>query len=570
MKGRFAIVSGLEREAIAARLSSKGLEHFAMPGCDVFADAGLIVSADRRGPCVVLGTLFHRLNHNFVEDLGIGHVHAVVGSGGRHLIEHFWGAYIAIGGASGECGSFLIRDPSAHIAAYRWALPGCDLYFNDFALACSVSGQSPACDWTAVAHRLRFPLLRIADTGLINITEIVPGSRICLETGSIVQLWSPWHYTSGGIDPPLPAALKAMLVRCTRAWASRFKRIDLELSGGLDSSIVAACLTGTEDVQCLSYATEALEGDERRYARAVAEQFAMPLDEWIVSTDALETTAMPMARVRPGGFGVFAAIDRELEERARARGADALFSGGGGDNIFCKIRSAGPVVDAIMQKHFRLAFRTAKDLAELCETNVWDAAVHTVRQWRGRGTWSWSPSDLLLSRNARVACRGHPWLDEGARDIPGKRSHIANLTGVLPFLDGYDRAHAFPMIFPLLSQPVMELCLSIPTWHWIEGGRDRAVARDAFERVLPAAVVRRRSKGGLRSVMIPAFERDRTALAQLLCKGRLAEQGMIDRDAVAALIARPLSPLQAEYVRIFELADVELWVRSIERLGRAH
>lgn len=120
------------------------------------------------------------------------------------------------------------------------------------------------------------------------------------------------------------------------------------------------------------------------------------------------------------------------------------------------------------------------------------------------------------------------------------------------------------MIFPLLSQPVMEVCLAVPSWRWIEGGRDRALARDAFRGRLPEIVNARRSKGGLRSIMVPAFEHARAELSALLCEGRLARQGLIDRNAIRTMLAAPLSADINDYVRVFELADVELWVRSIE------
>src|SRR3546814_18425449 len=60
----------------------------------------------------------------------------------------------------------------------------------------------------------------------------------------------------------------------------------------------------------------------------------------------------------------------------------------------------------------------------------------------------------------------------------------------------YPRSTAAPQITPLLSQPIVELCLSIPTWQWVRGGRDRAVARAAVADLLPALIAQRRTKGG--------------------------------------------------------------------------
>lgn len=570
MSGRFAIVTGQKRETLVARLTATELQHFSIGSAEVFADKDMVVAADPRGPGIVLGTLFDRRDCRRVTELSTGHFHAIADTGGRHLIDKFWGAYVAVSGAAGRSGTSVVRDPSAQIQLYGWSLDGCMLFFNDFAFALEIARQVPSVDWAAVAHRLRFPALRIAETGLEDVFEVIPGSRMCAQTGEGEQIWRPWTFTRSD-QPSAPEALASTLIGCTSAWASLYGRVEVELSGGLDSSVVAASMAATpSNWRAVTYATDASEGDERAFARAVADTAGVSLEEHIItsaSLDPLETSKYP--RVRPGGFGVLAAIDRLLGASSRAAGADAIFSGGGGDNIFCKIRSAGPVVDAFSIEGFGSAWRVARDLADLCETNLWDSARHSMRQWRRRGKATWRASDNLLGKAALIECRGHPWFEGGYR-LPGKRAHIANLVGVLPFLDGYDRTFEFPMIYPLLSQPVVELCLAVPSWRWIAGGRDRAFARDAFAGRLPASVIQRRSKGGLRSVMIPAFERSRAALDLLLCDGRLAEQGLIDPQAIKAVLAAPVSAARTDYVRVFELADVELWVRSIEALRALH
>jgi asparagine synthase (glutamine-hydrolysing) len=566
VKGRFAIVAGENRAALTERLRLRAMRHFTMGGADIFADENVVVSAHPLGPAIVLGTLFHRGDDRRVTELGIVDCHAIADSGGRHLIDNFWGSYVALAEARGQFGAVVVRDPSAQLPLYGWQLDQCTLFFSDFQLALDVVRQKPAFDWDAIAHRLRFPGLRIVSSGLEGVTEIIPGSCISLQTGDATQLWHPWAFVDNA--PPDPEALEATLLRCVRAWAGTFSRIDVELSGGLDSSIVAACVAASScDWRAVTYATDAAEGDERRYARAVALALGVPLDEFVVTVDALDPISLPAyPRIRPGGFGVLGGIDRLLGASSRSAGADAIFSGGGGDNIFCKIRSAGPVADSLAIQGVRGAWRTARDLAELCDTTMWDVGRHSMRQlWRRRQT-RWPASDDLLNHKALAAFRGHPWLDQ-VRDRPGKRAHIANLVGILPFLDGYDRTHEFPMIYPLLTQPVVELCLAVPSWRWIANGRDRAFARDAFARRLPASVIQRRSKGGLRSVMIPAFERSRIPLASLLCDGMLAAQGLVDCDAIKAVLDAPVSSTKTDYVRVFELADVELWVRSIDGLS---
>ena len=48
------------------------------------------------------------------------------------------------------------------------------------------------------------------------------------------------------------------------------------------------------------------------------------------------------------------------------------------------------------------------------------------------------------------------------------------------FYDPLGQGNEAERISPLFSQPLMELCLRIPTYVLTEGGWDRAVARRAF------------------------------------------------------------------------------------------
>src|SRR3546814_16146244 len=80
----------------------------------------------------------------------------------------------------------------------------------------------------------------------------------------------------------------------------------------------------------------------------------------------------------------------------------------------------------------------------------------------------------------------------------------------------YPRAVSPPHIAPLLSQPIVELCLSIPTWMWISGGLNRAVARKAFEGRLPAIITRRTHKGGPGGFDLAIYRRNRAALLEHL------------------------------------------------------
>jgi asparagine synthase (glutamine-hydrolysing) len=155
----------------------------------------------------------------------------------------------------------------------------------------------------------------------------------------------------------------------------------------------------------------------------------------------------------------------------------------------------------------------------------------------------------------------HPWLNPPADILPGKREHVSAILVAMGFLDRYGHADQAPVRFPLLAQPVLEACLRVPTWMANAGGRNRAVARDAFKDRLPSEVFHRQSKGGLTGFMGQAFEANRAALADQLVRGWLVTAELVDRSAVEASLAKP-APNALEMARLLYLADVEAWART--------
>jgi asparagine synthase (glutamine-hydrolysing) len=117
------------------------------------------------------------------------------------------------------------------------------------------------------------------------------------------------------------------------------------------------------------------------------------------------------------------------------------------------------------------------------------------------------------------------------------------------------------LIHPLLAQPMIELCLAIPSFELVRGGRDRALAREAFAAWLPPAVVQRRSKGGLFSWYARLAAASAPALRAHLLDGVLAGAGLLDRAAVEAALDPDDLIRTGDGVDLIAAAAVESWVR---------
>lgn len=509
----------------------------------------------------IFGWAFRQSDNKAFSELGDDEEAGLRAGGAAWAARHLWGNFLL-------CWTGADRE----VSLYRSAVTGPAIYFacrqacafTHLELARSAGLALRSLDAAAIDAQLRYPLLRAGPTGIDGVHELLAGEALELLTVPHVRtIWLPWDHV---LRPPIFAEqdrLRRIVMSVVAAWASRFGRVQLELSGGLDSSIVAACLARTSAAwRGISLVTHRADGDERLYARAVAEHLQAALVE-IMADGAAPDPLSPhgLTRLRPGGFGLIGDSDRRLASEAGAFGADAIFTGVGGDNIFGYLTSAAPVVDALRFAGIGAALHAAADLGRLTETNMLEALRFTARRmFRPPPPW---PRDNRLLTPRFDAEPWHPWFAGSGGASDGQRAYVSMLMRILPFLDAYDRAMRTPMIAPLLSQPLVEYGLGIPAWQWSEGGHDRSLARRAFQNDLPPIVLQRRTKGRLESLFVPAYNQNRSQIAAYLCDGLLASHGVIDCDAVTAAAARPASVLDTDYVRILQIVDVERWARSV-------
>jgi asparagine synthase (glutamine-hydrolysing) len=527
----------------------------------------------------IVGTLVAREGERPLARLLSASCRAVESTGGRHLLDGYWGAYVALWRDARTSTFSALRDPSAAAPLYLVETASGRLLCSDIPIAIASGWLQPAIAWSEVARQLAAPQLATASTCLDGVREILPGERVTVDANgaSAALLWSPWRIAEADHELAAPQdqldRLRGTVIRTTCALAEPFDRVQLELSGGLDSSILAGALRARDrDWWCTTFATAARDGDERGFARLVATAAGVPLDELSLTPDELDPLVRPTTlRARPTSTNVMAALDTKLTAALDQRQGEATITGNGGDNVFGSLGSAAPVLDAIAANGWRHGWRVAKDLAAIRSVTNW--AVMRTALWRWSRDYvrrppAWISDFRLLAPQARLRADHHPWLDDRGARRAGRRAYVASLLRAHVTLDCYDRASQRRMLTPLLAQPVVECCLSFPTWQWMSGGRDRSAARAAFADLLPPEILARRGKGRLESILVRAYDNHRTELRALLLDGLLAGAGLLDRRATESALAHEGRD-DMLYLRLLDLADAEIWARHAEAAGRA-
>jgi asparagine synthase (glutamine-hydrolysing) len=155
----------------------------------------------------------------------------------------------------------------------------------------------------------------------------------------------------------------------------------------------------------------------------------------------------------------------------------------------------------------------------------------------------------------------HPWLAE-VRDIPpGLRWHIMCVSIPPAFYSSF-LDFEVERTAVLFSQPLIELCLRIPSYVWISGGRDRSVARAAFAPELPPAIARRTQKGAIDRHNRRLMDDNEAFLREVLLDGLLVRHGLLDRQRLETFLSRGSAALGFEYNEVLrQHLCTEVWLR---------
>ncbi|MGO4169496.1 asparagine synthase-related protein [Novosphingobium sp. YAF33] len=523
---------------------------------------------------VIIGPLYQSGTREALTSVSDSVQRAIVKSAGTRLFEAFWGDYVGI--VRSGTGTSLVRAPFGSLPCLFQRLGSGIVTGSDIDLLRPASGTPFSLDFEAIGRQLILGDVRLATTSLRGIEELRGGSRLLVGPSEVrvEDIWSPWTFADArrAIDD-LEDAARRLRHECIAAVAARTSTLRhplLMLSGGLDSSILAASLSARDRMfSCLNMATRDHAGDEASYARRVASHVGRPLHERAMAVMEYDFARIGAVRTpRPVARGYQQLVFEAAARASGELGCDGIIDGGGGDNVFCSLRSVAFAADCLLDgdgtQHFR---RVCGELAQLAEASRWRVAWKARRRaWQKACPYKLQEDRRLLSPDVQAPWQnnaGHPWLEPAELGLPGRGAHIAMLIAAQGYVEDGPHGAKLNCTAPLVTQPLVEHCLAIPSWHWFARGNNRAAARIAFEACLPPDIAWRRGKGNPESFLFSLLERNREAMTSHLMDGVLASAGVIDKAALARALRDTERLKGTTYGRILQLVDTESWARGI-------
>ena len=536
------------------------------------------------GGGVVLGNLFARspegVSTPAAGQLGAADSRALLDSNGRHLIERFWGRYVAFLHDAPAGATWVVRDPSGGLPCYLTRCRGVDVYFSWIDDIVPLLDAPLEVNWPYLIAAVCFLRQHSSGTALREVTQVLAGECVEVRAGAAKRFfyWDPLQIANTEVIEDLGVAVAAMR-QCVRdvvqAWAACYGHLLLSLSGGLDSSIVLACLRDAPSrpqVTCFHFYPLGADLDERAFARAAAAKAGLELIERPRdSSFSLQPLLTVHRAPEPTNYPYFLEHSRLDAQLAAEHGAQAVVIGYGGDQLFYQDRAQWAPGDFLHRRGPRPGvLRVALDAAQMDQLSVWRVLGEAASGYLGHHRWSVLQEagrmrplivPAVVAEARRSAGFLHPLLRHPRGAPSGKLWHAHQISQPFDFYDPLGREADAERISPLCSQPLMELCLRIPTYVLTQGGWDRAVARRAFYDDLPPEVRNRRHKGGIEEHLRCTIEHNRGFLRELLLDGALVREGVVDRARLEEVLSGRATRIASGSGEVLEYAGIEAWLR---------
>ena len=542
---------------------------------------------DREG--AVLGRLFRSgatsSQSRNIEALSTHDADSIFRTAGRQLVDDFWGCYVAILKRKHENTCSIIRDCSGKVPCFTLRHRSCDIVFSDIQDILTIDIPSLTVDWKFINAFLANDSMRTRETAFAEVTEVLAGECLTIEGRQRRQfsLWDPTKvFARGIITDPEDAAerLYAITQNSIDAWASLQRRIVHTLSGGLDSAIVLGCLTrsnSSTQVTCVNRFGTSVDEDERRFARDAAATAGVYLEEIPFNANNTHITESILDApiiCRPTVTG-FCYLDIPVKNAIASRcNAEVTWTGQGGDHLFFNANTNLVAADCALD--FRFSPRTIQGIrntAFLTNECYWSVLLEVLRSTFGLRTKRPNAiaKNMFINDGTRAEARerlySHPWTAINSDDLPpGKFFQICGLSDLVNRHLPYAALELAEEQHPLISQPLIELCIQIPTYLLTINGEARGLAKKAFSALLPKSIVERRTKGSATHYFMNLLHNSSEFLNDILTGGELATRELIAPDTLMPLIAGQRPIRTEEYFPLYACIAAEIWLRQVSSI----
>lgn len=443
----------------------------------------------------------------------------------------------------------------------------------------------PAADWKELGRYLELGYIPAPGSAFEGVRKLLPGCYLRWEPGrsEVRRHWTPPE-ECGPHDPEAPARLEDLLREAVRSHLQGDVEVGCWLSGGWDSSIVAAM--AAERVGRLRTFSlvfpESPGADEAGHARAVAAALGSRHEEVAFRPAMLPelvencvwTLEEPSACTPNVLAGLLARLAaRNVKAVVGGEGADELFAGYDwlGPRLPYWLRAAMPAWAARLLLPLAPDFRWRRGLRQVAAASADDVDYEFVR--RGHPAEFPPPQGLarrdFTGADAYAAAGCQLGVDPARFQAGGRlRKRLllefgGRLTGgILYANDRMSMAESLELRMPFLDRRIVEFAMRTPVEWKRRGRQEKVILKPLAEKYAPA-VAKRRKQG----LHVPEQNLRTVAMREFSERVLLEEGSLFPRAEMERVLRRwfERAPGELRYLQL--LLRLQLWWNTFVRAG---
>ena len=540
---------------------------------------------------VILGKIYRKAetpeDNLSVSYLSPDEANRIIQSRGDNLTKNFWGVYTSI--ISNNDTTVLIgRDCTGMQSCYKMWHNGVFLSFSYLDALPFTDEIKVQINWNYLAKTIKYTKASLLETGLINITQIAAGDYIQVNATKMEEIqfrsWKPEIFINNPIEEYEEAkkCLSNVTHAAVKAQSEAYERIQVNLSGGLDSSILLASLRKIHPPSKIyAFHINSAEGDlsERHFAQDIADMYDVKmhtLNKYSESTDNIIEILNPLSPIPNGDKMSGETYNNTILKFPDSMGANAVLTGQGGDQVFFKKPQISMLFDYKESNIIDINYlKILIDTARVTGDSVWNLLKKRGSMKRHRYRYTDNPiGNIFLSREIDERLgeininQSHPWFCKSSSFPFGKYHQLQHFSffGRLYISKYSDDCLSYDNVMPFISQPLMETVLSIPSYILLTNGRNRGLAREIFRDMLPLKIYNREMKGYVTKTYFKNLVKNLKTLRPFLIDGLLVKEGLLDKKALEESLNEDTIITKQVGMQLMQLVGYEKWVRQMHHM----
>lgn len=463
----------------------------------------------------------------------------------RILAKSIWGRYVGVLCNEQKKTFSLIRDPQGLSTLFYIQVDGGVLFSTDLKLLYEAMDEKPSLDMQFFAEHLVHRNQALPTTPFEKVQELLPGMSVTFTkegTASHELLWDLDTIKSSFIEDTntFEEELLATLKSCVRAWTEDASGVCVELSGGTDSSgvmlLLKEVLPQDKKLIAVNYTdSKTPSSNEIEYAQEVADLCKAPLyfTDWQTATllDPLPSTWFPN---KPSSFFMFYNIRKQVQEYAQQNNCDEIMNGQGGDHLFLAPQPKCAIADYWLDHGFHGIRKPFNEIVGVYRSPWFviakESCKNVINYYRGMYKNPYQQPIEYLDKDFLAQLPLHDFYlnDRLINFYPAKAAQIESMYQAVSYSERDQFSST--ITHPLLSQPLVEMGLAIPTYQSFANGFDRIFFRNAVSKIQKPKALWRKIKGQTTSSMSKACAQQHQEIRDILFSGKIVQSGIVDKQ----------------------------------------